>query len=865
MKKTLIPATIIPTSLYVEREADRQLNRIVKDMGRPAYVLEARQMGKTNLLVHMKKRREAKGDVVAYFDLSTKAADAAPFFQSIIDTILNGGTEWQMLASDEVATIRALGISDPHREYDQSLRAVLRSLGVKRLVIVLDEIDSIVTTKYSDTLFAQIRSMYFSRINNSEYDRLTYVLSGVAEPSELIRDKTISPFNIGDKVYLSDFSVDEVKAFYKSSNLNLSSDIEAEIYRYTSGNPRMLWDICSALEDLVLADERLSVSHVRDVVERLYLVQFDRPPVDHIRVLAESDPAIRSAVSSIRWGAGHTVDAQTKGRLYLAGIVRYQPDGQPIIKNAIIDAALSDKWLTDITEGDRGLLRAAMDDFREGKYESSIRQFDRYRSQLAAPLPPDARFQLALAYLYTSDDAAASVEFAELLTQPSDDDRMGAIRYYYATTLHRLSERAKAIDLFRTVSEGKSKSRFVATNGLIVALYDDDAMNNYDEIVRLSEIVLNATPEQVDFDTIRASTLYTLSRAHASRGYRTSASEALAKALALSPENIQPTILFRQYVNTPSAERHSAPLLEAASIIAKIRVWKRYVANDLEINDRRVAEIASCLAVHGEDDAARRILELTGQVGGRDRSDIRTAIDLFPMLATDYQEGMTSYLWRRLDRSGVTIEFPDWLGVHRLTAQHGPSHLRSRALRQYLSDITRMTRTTSADLRLLDEDKLFIISRITALTSAEKFQRAQELIEVALRYLSDTEPYTLFFRLAVKQQEIVNADGLKDFHRSREAAREILSIYRDNSESLAGLSSELGGFIRSYTAHAERTLQRSPFTQQNRVVLTGPTYKGIGRNTRVTVRDPNTGAVRVAKFKIVEEQLRSGELVMVTS
>jgi hypothetical protein len=36
--KRLRSLTIVPDSIYVTREADRQLERVVNEMGRPAYV-----------------------------------------------------------------------------------------------------------------------------------------------------------------------------------------------------------------------------------------------------------------------------------------------------------------------------------------------------------------------------------------------------------------------------------------------------------------------------------------------------------------------------------------------------------------------------------------------------------------------------------------------------------------------------------------------------------------------------------------------------------------------------------------------------------------------------------------------------------
>ncbi len=56
MEKVLKKYTTIPEHLYVEREADFQLESIIKEMQSPGYVLVARQMGKTNLLFHAKRK-----------------------------------------------------------------------------------------------------------------------------------------------------------------------------------------------------------------------------------------------------------------------------------------------------------------------------------------------------------------------------------------------------------------------------------------------------------------------------------------------------------------------------------------------------------------------------------------------------------------------------------------------------------------------------------------------------------------------------------------------------------------------------------------------------------------------------------------
>jgi hypothetical protein len=116
------------------------------------------------------------------------------------------------------------------------------------LLIILDEIDALTKTNYSDRIFSQIRSIYFTRVNFPELERLTYVLSGVVEPSEIIKDPKISPFNIGQKIFLNDFVYEEFIDFVGKAKLDLKDELFRHIYKWTSGNPRITWDVCSEVE-----------------------------------------------------------------------------------------------------------------------------------------------------------------------------------------------------------------------------------------------------------------------------------------------------------------------------------------------------------------------------------------------------------------------------------------------------------------------------------------------------------------------------------------------------------------------------------------------------------------------------------------
>ena len=133
--KKLPPLTIVPETLYVERDADRQTKRNLSEMGRPAYVLVARQMGKTNLLLHAKRILQGAEDLFVYVDLSKPFESARECFRLIIDTALDQLHSRRQGDYHEIINER--GSEQPaYREHDRELRRVLRSIKGK-LVIIL--------------------------------------------------------------------------------------------------------------------------------------------------------------------------------------------------------------------------------------------------------------------------------------------------------------------------------------------------------------------------------------------------------------------------------------------------------------------------------------------------------------------------------------------------------------------------------------------------------------------------------------------------------------------------------------------------------------------------------------------------------
>lgn len=491
--------TIIPQNLYVERAADAQLAGVIRDMGRPAYVLVARQMGKTNLLLNA-RRQFTSDDIFLYLDVSNLFPDAESFLRNVVDTALSLSSKARTSCEDVILRRRSSPSKMPaHKEHEFELLQILGAIG-GRFVVCFDEIDALTNTAYSDQIFAFIRSIYFSgRANFPAFERLTYVLSGVAEPTEIIKNKDISPFNIGEKILLDDFTQGEFKDFLLQANLQLGESVAGRIFDWTSGNPRMSWDICAALEQLTLSGELLTDGIVDQIVKRVYLTNFDMPPIDHIRSLVENEADIRDALVSLHYGKGAAVHASTRNKLYLAGAVRFLPDGSVIIRNRILTEALSEKWLMEVENRKLSIYERANKRFKEEQWEHARTLYSQYlRSTVEEKVDAAVFYRLGLCHFRIGDWATAIECFLkrpfspEGVTQPF----FYAQQYHLGCCYFETGQDEKAVGCFRRVLEQDANSPdsvllLDATLDLSSVLLTQSAGSTDSEIRQLCQSILD--------------------------------------------------------------------------------------------------------------------------------------------------------------------------------------------------------------------------------------------------------------------------------------------------------------------------------------------------------------------------------------
>ncbi|TOO18836.1 hypothetical protein CGH41_23780, partial [Vibrio parahaemolyticus] len=106
----------------------------------------------------------------------------------------------------------------------------------------------------------------------------------------------------------------------------------------------------------------------------MYMISFDRPPIDHIRSLVEADVELRNGVISLSYGKLDAVSDAIKSKLYLSGIINSLEENATF-KNKVIESSLSDNWISSLSKNDSVSLEKASNLFLSEKYEEAEKQY----------------------------------------------------------------------------------------------------------------------------------------------------------------------------------------------------------------------------------------------------------------------------------------------------------------------------------------------------------------------------------------------------------------------------------------------------------------------------------------------------------
>lgn len=385
-------------SSYVDRQADADLLATLL-AGEYCYVLDTRQMGKSSLMVRTVQRLREHGVKSCVLDLASIGQNITPerWYAGLLMRL--GGQVGLLEPLQQFwREHKELG---PMQRVMEAVGSILPALGGP-VVIFVDEIDAVQSLPFAmDEFFAAIRECYNRRATDPLYRSITFCLLGVATPSDLVNDPRISPFNIGRRVVLSDFTAAEAAPLAVGlappgaepsagappgavrrrrspsagtrggASCALSSGLLRRVLYWTGGHPYMSQRLCRAVAEEIAGEfpppasghrppaRRLSGRQTRAIVDsacrRLFLSHDARQVDDNLAFVRHRLLEYRGDFASLlylyhRVRSGHRVsDDETNplcGELRLSGVVTVR-GGALRVRNRVYALAFDGAWVRD--------------------------------------------------------------------------------------------------------------------------------------------------------------------------------------------------------------------------------------------------------------------------------------------------------------------------------------------------------------------------------------------------------------------------------------------------------------------------------------------------------------------------------------
>lgn len=279
------------SSCYVLREADRTLYKHINN-GDFCFILNSRQMGKSSLRVRTSQRLAADNICQVSIDLTLLGSSHTTMEQWYAGLA-------RVILSDLglAAKVKLRKWWREHNHLPPVARISLLfdkeilSHITNHIVIFIDEVDSVLGLDFdSADFFAMIRAFYNKRADDDRYQRLGFVLIGVALPSDLIGNPLQTPFNIGKSIALSGFRLMETAPLHaglREKNV-APGEILKSVLAWTKGQPFLTQKVCWLLQQAETKPTKDSVSTwVATIIRKRIIdnwIQQDEP--EHFKTIS---------------------------------------------------------------------------------------------------------------------------------------------------------------------------------------------------------------------------------------------------------------------------------------------------------------------------------------------------------------------------------------------------------------------------------------------------------------------------------------------------------------------------------------------------------------------------------------------------
>ncbi len=304
----------LDSKFYIVRPTDQEFYSAVARNDSIVLLKGARQMGKTSLMARGLQQARKAGARVVLTD-----------FQKLNSAHLQSVDSLFLCLSQAIAEQLDLDVIpediwNPRRGPSMNFERFLRreTLGKinGRLVWGMDEVDRLFACSFGSEVFGLFRSWHNERSldPSGPWQNLALAIAYASEAHLFITDMNQSPFNVGTRLVLSDFTLDEVRELNQRYCCPLRNDSELErFYSLLGGHPFLTQRGLHQMTDRGLSFQEFAGGAARD----------EGPYGDHLRrifVSLNQDATLSEVVRSVISGK-HSSCTDSFYRLRSSGIM----------------------------------------------------------------------------------------------------------------------------------------------------------------------------------------------------------------------------------------------------------------------------------------------------------------------------------------------------------------------------------------------------------------------------------------------------------------------------------------------------------------------------------------------------------------
>lgn len=224
---------------YVRRAADVELERQVPLNGTTSIVKGPRQIGKSSLVARALAQATKNNQKSCLIDFQLVPSSK---FETL-DGLL------KHLAHKLARGLNTVGKPQDHWDDDLDamenlstfVQEVVLAQEKQPVLLVLDEADRVFKCPYRDDFFSLVRGWHNNRATNILWCKLNLVIAHSTEPSLWIQDVDRSPFNVGLRLRLDDFTLGQVSHLNIGHGTPLKTDSDLRgLMELVGGHPYLV-------------------------------------------------------------------------------------------------------------------------------------------------------------------------------------------------------------------------------------------------------------------------------------------------------------------------------------------------------------------------------------------------------------------------------------------------------------------------------------------------------------------------------------------------------------------------------------------------------------------------------------------------